>query len=77
MEDLTGNQFGQYQIVGPLGEGGMAAVYKADQPAMERFVAVSQSFAAENGEFLEVIWDPSNSSETLIHRENLMNPGRG
>jgi len=40
MEDLTGKQFGQYQIVEPLGEGGMAAVYKAYQPAMERFVAV-------------------------------------
>lgn len=40
MEDLTGKQFGQYQIVAPLGEGGMAAVYKAYQPAMERFVAV-------------------------------------
>ena len=40
MEDLTGKQFGQYQIVGPLGEGGMAAVYKAYQPVMERFVAV-------------------------------------
>src|SRR5690349_24809296 len=40
MEDLTGRQFGQYQIVAPLGEGGMAAVYKAYQPTMERFVAV-------------------------------------
>ncbi len=40
MEDLTGRTFGAYQIVAPLGEGGMAAVYKAYQPAMERFVAV-------------------------------------
>jgi serine/threonine protein kinase len=40
MEDLSGRQFGHYQIVAPLGEGGMAAVYKAYQPAMERFVAV-------------------------------------
>ena len=24
MEDLTGKQFGPYQIVAPLGEGGMA-----------------------------------------------------
>lgn len=40
MEDLTGKQFGQYQIVAPLGEGGMAAVYKAYQPAMDRYVAV-------------------------------------
>jgi branched-chain amino acid transport system substrate-binding protein len=40
MEDLTGKQFGHYQIVAPLGEGGMAAVYKAYQPSMERYVAV-------------------------------------
>ena len=40
MEDLTGMQFGHYQIVAPLGEGGMAAVYKAFQPNMERYVAV-------------------------------------
>ena len=40
MEDLTGRQFGHYQIVAPLGEGGMAAVYKAYQPSMERYVAI-------------------------------------
>ena len=40
MEDLTGKQLNQYQIVAPLGEGGMAAVYKAYQPSMERFVAL-------------------------------------
>ncbi len=40
MENLTGKQFGSYQIVAPLGEGGMAAVYKAYQPAMDRFVAI-------------------------------------
>jgi len=40
VEDLTGKQFGNYQIVAPLGEGGMAVVYKAYQPAMERFVAL-------------------------------------
>jgi serine/threonine protein kinase len=40
MEDLTGKQFGQYHVVAPLGEGGMAAVYKAYQPVMERHVAI-------------------------------------
>lgn len=40
MEDLTGRQFGPYRIVAPLGEGGMAAVYKAYQPAMDRDVAL-------------------------------------
>ena len=40
MEDLTGKQLGQYQVIEPLGEGGMAAVYKAFQPGMERYVAL-------------------------------------
>jgi hypothetical protein len=40
MEDLTGKQFGPYQIVIPLGEGGMAAVYKAYQPGMDRYIAL-------------------------------------
>ena len=40
MEDLTGKQLGHYQIVAPLGEGGMAAVYQAYHPAMDRYVAL-------------------------------------
>ena len=40
MEDLTGKQLGPYQIVAPLGEGGMAAVYRAYQPGMDRYVAL-------------------------------------
>ncbi|MFQ5401038.1 MAG: protein kinase [Anaerolineae bacterium] len=40
MEDLTGKQLGPYQIITPLGRGGMAAVYKAYQPSMERYVAL-------------------------------------
>jgi branched-chain amino acid transport system substrate-binding protein len=57
MEDLTGIQLGQYRIVAPLGEGGMAAVYKAYQPGMERYVALKilpRHFAADpefNGRF--------------------------
>jgi Tol biopolymer transport system component len=40
MEDLTGKQLGSYQVIAPLGEGGMAAVYKAFQPGMDRYVAL-------------------------------------
>lgn len=40
MEDLAGRQFGPYRIIAPLGEGGMAAVYKAYQANVDRYVAV-------------------------------------
>jgi tRNA A-37 threonylcarbamoyl transferase component Bud32 len=40
MEDLTGMQLGPYRILRPLGEGGMAAVFAAYQPSMERTVAI-------------------------------------
>ena len=40
MEDLTGKQLGPYQIVATLGEGGMAAVFRAYQPGMDRYVAL-------------------------------------
>lgn len=50
MEDLTGRQFGPYRITAPLGEGGMAAVYRAYQPSVDRYVALKvlpQSFATD------------------------------
>jgi hypothetical protein len=40
MDDLTGRTLGQYQIVQRLGEGGMATVYKALQPSLNRYVAI-------------------------------------
>ena len=54
MEDLTGKQFGPYRVVGPLGEGGMAAVYKAYQASMDRYVAlkVLPQYFARDPEFV-------------------------
>src|SRR5690606_22743744 len=40
MADFSGRDFGPYQIIEPLGAGGMAVVYKAYQAAMERYVAL-------------------------------------
>ncbi|MBP8242779.1 MAG: serine/threonine protein kinase, partial [Thermoflexales bacterium] len=50
MENLSGRSFGAYEILEPLGEGGMAAVYRAYQPSVERYVAVKvlpRQFAAD------------------------------
>ena len=54
MEDLSGRSFGVYRIIEPLGHGGMASVYKAYQPAVDRHVAlkVLPSHLAQDPEFL-------------------------
>jgi len=40
MQNLSGRKLGQYELRERLGRGGMAEVYKAYQPGMDRFVAV-------------------------------------
>jgi serine/threonine protein kinase/tetratricopeptide (TPR) repeat protein len=45
MPDLTGKMLGKYQILERLGRGGMAEVYRAFQPSMNRFVAIKVMLA--------------------------------
>lgn len=40
MFDLTGHTIGKYRIVARLGHGGVAQVYKAYQPDLDRYVAI-------------------------------------
>ena len=40
MADLSGKTFGQYQLIEPISSGGMATIYKAYQPALDRVVAI-------------------------------------
>ncbi len=39
-QNLIGRKLGKYEIIEPLGQGGMAQVFKARQPKIDRFVAV-------------------------------------
>jgi serine/threonine protein kinase len=54
MSTLTGHKLGKYQLVERLGQGGMAEVYKAFQPGVERFVAtkVLHSHRAGSADFV-------------------------
>lgn len=55
MQDLTGKKFGKYELRERLGRGGMAEVYKAYQPGMDRFVAIKVMLAhlADDDGFVE------------------------
>lgn len=52
--DLSGRYLGKYELIERVGQGGMAQVYKAYQPTIERDVAVKvlYSHLAENQELL-------------------------
>jgi serine/threonine protein kinase len=55
MPDLTGRVLGPYELLGPIGHGGMAAVYKARERESGRLVAVKilSPQVAENPLFLQ------------------------
>jgi serine/threonine protein kinase len=52
---LVGHTLGTYQLVERLGHGGMATVYKAYEPALDRYVAIKvlRKFFAQDPEFMQ------------------------
>lgn len=54
MQNLVGKTMGKYRVVAKLGTGGMAEVYKAYQPGLDRYVAIKvmHSHLSEDPDFL-------------------------
>ena len=69
MEDLIGRRLGPYEIVQPLGQGGMATVYKAYQPALDRNVAIKilPSHLAQDPQFSERFTREARAIAQLEH----------
>ena len=70
MDELIGTALGLYQIKAKIGQGGMAPVFKAYQPSLDRFVAVKvllPSFAAKSANFVKRFRREAKSVARLHH----------
>ena len=70
MQGLIGQTLGGYRIVSQIGKGGMATVFKAYQPSLDRYVAVKvmPSFYAEQDEtFLKRFRQEAKAIASLRH----------
>jgi len=66
---LIGETLGKYEIVEHLGHGGMAEVYKAYQPGLDRYVAIKvlHSFLADEENFLARFQREAKAVAALRH----------
>lgn len=67
---MIGQQIGEYQIIQELGQGGMAAVYKAYQPSFDRYVAIKvlPRQLSEDPKFLKRFQHEARMIARLEHR---------
>src|SRR5258706_10572933 len=68
-QDLTGTTLGKYRIMERLGRGGMADVYRAYQPSMDRYVAIKvmHGHLSEDDSFVTRFKREAQSVGTLRH----------
>ena len=69
MQGMIGRTIGRYRITEHLGRGGMAEVYKAYQPSLDRYVAIKlmHTFLADDKDFLARFEREAKVVATLRH----------
>jgi serine/threonine-protein kinase len=70
MDELIGKELGNYRVEAKIGEGGMAAVFRAYQLSLDRYVALKvlpPSFAAKNPVFVKRFRREAKSVARLHH----------
>ena len=75
MQELIGRTLGEYQIVEQIGQGGMAVVYRAFQPSLERDVAIKilpPYYSQQDSTFIERFKREARAVAKLRHPNILM-----
>lgn len=70
MSSLTGKTLGNYRVMEQIGRGGMATVYKAYQPSLERYVAIKiihELLAAQDEQFFKRFQREAKAVAALRH----------
>jgi serine/threonine-protein kinase len=69
MDNLIGKTLGQYQIIELAGKGGMATVYKAFQPSLNRYIAlkVLPDYLANDEQFVQRFEQEARAAAALRH----------
>ncbi len=68
-EELFNKSFGKYRLITRVGQGGMATVYKADDPSLARYVAIKvmHSHLTNNPDFIKRFRSEAKAVANLRH----------